>query len=177
MRTFLLNLYDYLVLNLSSPDWQKFIFTLKIISLIISALLLAAVILLIIRLRKQLKKSFELIAESISAPGLPKKKMVKRWESVLANLGREDENSYKLAVIEADKIFDDILKKIGYQGEDMGERLKQLTPAQTANLDEVWQAHKLRNQIVHEPDSKLTRAQAQRAVEIYQRALEDLEAV
>ena len=113
----------------------------------------------------------------MSAPGLPKKKMVKRWESVLANLGREDENSYKLAVIEADKIFDDILKKIGYQGEDMGERLKQLTPAQTANLDEVWQAHKLRNQIVHEPDSKLTRAQAQRAVEIYQRALEDLEAV
>ncbi len=177
MRTFLLNLYDYLVLNVASPDWQRFIFTLKIISLVISGSLLVIVILLVLRLRKQLGKSFELIAESISAPGLPKKKLVKRWESVLANLGRDDENSYKLAVIEADKIFDDILKRIGYQGENMGERLKQLTSAQATNLNEVWEAHKLRNQIVHEPDAKLTRAQAQRAVEIYQRALEDLEAV
>ena len=177
MRTFLLNLYDYLVLNISSPDWQRFIFALKIISLIVSGLLLVTIILLILRLRKQLSRSFELIAESISAPGLPKKKLVRRWESVLANLERDDENSYKLAVIEADKIFDDILKRIGYQGEDMGERLKQLTPAQAPNVNEVWEAHKLRNQIVHEPDAKLTRAQAQRAVEIYQRALEDLEAV
>lgn len=177
MRTFLLNLYDYLVLSLSSPDWQRFILTLKIISLIISALLLVAAILLIIRLRKQLESSFELIAKSVSLPGLPKKKLVKRWESVLANLEKDDENSFKLAVIEADKIFDDILKRIGYQGEDMGERLKRLTPAQIANLDEVWQAHKLRNQIVHEPDFKLTKAQARRAVEIYQRALEDLEAI
>lgn len=177
MRTFLLNLYDFLSEQLASPDWQWTILILKMISLFISLLLLIGAIILIFQLRKQLKKSLEMVAESVSAPGLPKKALTKKWQSVLDKLEKDDENSHKLAVIEADKIFDDILKRIGYQGEDMGERLKQLTPAQTANLDEVWQAHKLRNQIVHEPDSRLTHSQAQRAVEIYQRALEDLEAV
>jgi len=176
MRTALLNFYDYISPYLSSPDSHG-ISIIKAISLLISLLLLIAAIILIFQLRKQLKKSLKMVAESVAVPGLPKKALNKKWQSVLDKLERDDENSHKLAVIEADKIFDDILKRIGYQGEDMGERLKQLTPAQTANLDEIWQAHKLRNQIVHEPDSRLTHAQAQRAVEIYQRALEDLEAV
>lgn len=176
MRTALFNFYDYISLYLSSPDSQS-ISTIKAIFLLISLLLLIVAIILIFQLRKQLRKSLEMVTESVAAPGLPKKALTKKWQSVLDKLERDDENSHKLAVIEADKIFDDILKRIGYQGEDMGERLKQLTPAQTANLDEVWQAHKLRNQIVHEPDSRLTHSQAQRAVEIYQRALEDLEAV
>ncbi len=176
MRTALFNFYDYISLYLSFPDSQS-ISIIKVIFLIISLLFLIAAIILIFQLRKQLKKSLEMVTKSVAAPGLPKKALNKKWQSVLDKLAKDDENSYKLAVIEADNIFDDILKRIGYQGEDMGERLKQLTPAQTANLDEVWQAHKLRNQIVHEPDSRLTHSQAQRAVEIYQRALEDLEAV
>lgn len=176
MRTALFNFYDYISSYLSSPDSQS-ISIIKVIFLIISLLLLIAAIILIFQLRKQLKNSLEMVAESVAAPGLPKKALNKKWQSVLDKLEKDDENSYKLAVIEADNIFDDILKRIGYQGEDMGERLKQLTSAQTANLDEIWQAHKLRNQIVHEPDSRLTHSQARRAVEIYQRALEDLEAV
>jgi len=176
MRTALFNLYDYISTYLSSSDGQG-ISIIKAISLLISLLLLIAAIILIFQLRKRFKESLEMVAESVSAPGLPKKALNKKWQSVLDKLAKDDEDSYRLAVIEADKIFDDILKRIGYQGENMGERLKQLTTAQIANLDEVWQAHKLRNQIVHEPDSRLTHSQAQRAVEIYQRAMEDLEAI
>ncbi len=176
MRTALLNFYDYISLYLASPGSQMLV-TLKVISLIISLLLLIAIFILIFRLRKQLGKSLEMITESVAAPGLPQKVMDERWQSVLEKLESQDESNYKLAVIEADKIFDDLLKRIGYVGEDMGQRLKQLTIAQLANLDEIWQAHKLRNQIVHEPDFKLTHAQAERAVEIFQRALEDLEVI
>lgn len=177
MRTTLLKIYDYLSVYLTSPDWQGSLSFLKIISLVISSLLFIAVVFLIFQIRTNIKKSLEIMTESVTGPDLPKKVIVKKWQSVLEKLAKDDENSYKLAVIEADKIFDDLLKKIGYQGEDMGERLRQLTPAQVANLDEVWQAHKLRNQIVHQPDSKINHSQAQRAVEIYQRALEDLETI
>jgi len=176
MRTALFNLYDYISIYLSSSDGQS-ISIIKVVSLLISLLLLIAAIILTFQIRKRFKESLGMVAESVSVPGLPKKALNKKWQSVLDKLAKDDENSYKLAVIEADKIFDDILKRIGYQGEDMGERLKQLTTAQTANLDEIWQAHKLRNQIVHEPDFRLTHSQAQRAVEIYQRAMEDLEAI
>lgn len=171
------NAYEIYFAYFSSSEWQQNVFVLKIISLVISALLLFALIILISKIKSNIKKSLETISQSIETPALPKKAMVKKWESVLEKLESDDENTCKLAVIEADKIFDDLLVKIGYQGEDMGDRLKQLTPAQLSNLDQVWQAHKVRNQIVHQPDFRLTRSQAVRAVEIYQRALEDLEAI
>jgi len=90
-------------------------------------------------------------------------------------LEKNNESDYKLALIEADNIFDNLLKKIGYQGEDMGERLKQITEAQLANIDDLWQAHKVRNRIAHESDFKLTYSQTKRAIEIFQRAARDLE--
>jgi hypothetical protein len=177
MRTALFEIYDNLFQYFSSTDWQQIFSTFEVISLIISFLLLVAIIFLIIKIRKDIKKQLSTIVESVADSDLPKKIMVERWESVLKKLEANDESSYKLAVIEADKIFDDLLKRMGYQGEDMGERLRQLTSSQIANLDEVWQAHKIRNRIVHEPDFQLKRSQAKRVVEIYQRALEDLEAV
>jgi len=177
MRTFLLNLSDYISNYLNLLEWQQTVFTLKIISLIISSLLFMAAVILIVRLRANIKKSLEMVAGSTEGPALPKKEINKKWEAVLEKLESDDESNFKLAVIEADKIFDDILKRIGYQGEDMGDRLKQLTSAQLTNLDEIWQAHKVRNQIVHQLDFHLTHSQAKRAIEIYQRALEDLEAI
>ena len=176
IKTALKEIYDPLFEHFFSVDWQSYILILKIISLVISVLLFIAIIILIVRIVSN-KKSFEMLAESVTAPELPKKAIVKKWEAILSKLEKDEENSYKLAVIEADKMFDDLLKKIGYQGEDMGTRLKQITTAQIANLDELWQAHKVRNQIVHEPDFALTLSQAKQVVEIYQRAMEDLEAL
>ena len=177
MRTALLQIYDFLLVYFDSVDWRLIILMLKIISSIISILLLLVVVSLIVQLRKNIKKSLEMAAASVLAPELPKKTMTKNWQSVLEKLESKDESNYKMAVIEADKIFDDILKRIGYQGEDMAERLKQITSAQLANIDEIWQAHKLRNRLVHELGFRINHSQAKQAVEIYQRALEDLEAI
>ncbi len=177
MRTSLLKIYDALTSQVGSNDWHQIILFLKIISVIISILLVLAIISLIFKIRKNIQKFLEMAGESIVAPDLPKKVIVEQWQSISEKLESKDGNAHRMAVIEADKIFDDVLKKIGYQGEDMGERLKQLTPAQLPNLEELWQAHKIRNQIVHQSDFQLTRNQAERAVEIYQRALQDLEAL
>jgi len=160
-----------------SPTWQKWLPILKSISVMLSLIFLACIVMAVFRFRYNLARRMEAVTTSLGAPDLPKKKIVKKWQSVLKKLEAEDENSLKLAVIEADKMFDDLLKKIGYRGEDMGERLKQITPAQLTNIQDVWEAHKLRNQIVHQPDFRLNRAQAERAIEIYQRALEELQAI
>lgn len=150
---------------------------LKILSVIISLGLVILIVYQIILLRKRLHQPLEMLTESIDAPELPKKKITKQWEAILARLETEQESEYKMAVIEADKILDDLLEKIGYEGENMAERLKQITPAQMVHINEVWEAHKLRNRIVHEPDFHLTCPQARRAIEIYQKALEDLEMI
>jgi hypothetical protein len=177
MRTLLLNLYDYFLIYFASPEWEKTLLILKSLSVTICFLLLVVLVYLIFQLRANIRNSVETATKSIGTPSLPKKRMTKKWNAILKKLETGDESNLKLAVIEADKILDDLLKKIGYQGENMGERLKQLTPAQIANLEALWQAHKLRNSIVHDPDFRLTRSQAENAIKIYQRTLEDLQAL
>jgi len=167
----LLKIYN----NFLAIDWQGIIVSLKIISVILSVFFIFFIIILLFKIRKNIKKALLAIAKSVTAPDLPKKELDKKWSSVMNKLEKNNESDYKLALIEADNIFDDLLRKIGYQGEDMGERLKQITEAQLANIDELWQAHKVRNRIAHEPGFKLTYSQAKRAIEIYQQAMEDLE--
>ncbi len=179
MRTELFELYDNIAMAApaASEAGSDIVSILKIISIVISILLVIASAFLIYKLRKGIGQSIERVEESVSAPGLVKEVFDENWQSVLDKMDLEDESSWKLAVIEADKILDDVLKRIGYQGEDMGERLKQITKTQLASIDEVWQAHKMRNNIVHDPGYQVSKGQARRAIEIYQRALQDMEAL
>lgn len=59
----------------------------------------------------------------------------------------------KLGIIEADKLVDTVLKKAGIKGGTLGERLrgaKDLVPRDV--YSNMWEAHKVRNQIVHDDD-------------------------
>ncbi len=81
-----------------------------------------------------------------------------------------------LAVIDADKLLDEALKKRRYKGKTMGERLVAAQRSLTNN-DGVWFAHKLRNRLVHEPGAKLNKKDVQRALEGFKQALKDLGAL
>ncbi len=175
MRTAFYKIQDFLITYFNSADWQNSISILKIISVIFSFLLLVAIILIIFKIRENIQRSLEIVKKNIGPDIPPKEATNKKWQTILDKLEGINESDYKLAVIEADKILDDFLKRLGYQGEDMGERLKQIKFDKLANIDDLWQAHKVRNRIAHEPDFQLTQTQAKRTIEIYQRALEDLE--
>jgi hypothetical protein len=175
MRTAFYEIQEFLTDYFGSVDWQNIILALKIISVIFSCLLLVAIVLLIARIKEDLDRFMGTVSERTMAAGLPGKKMDSQWHTIFEKLESDNESDYKLAVIEADKILDGLLKDRGYYGEDMGERLKQANSEKLPNLDELWQAHKVRNRIAHETDFQLNQSQARRAVEIYRRAFQDLE--
>ncbi|MCJ7787023.1 hypothetical protein MUP06_02330 [Patescibacteria group bacterium] len=104
------------------------------------------------------------------------KKIAKIWSKIKERLESGSESEYKLAVIEADSMLSDILERMGFKGETLGNRLKQVTTDILPSIEETWEAHKIRNNIVHDPDYKLTLDQAQKALEIYEQALRDLQA-
>jgi hypothetical protein len=54
--------------------------------------------------------------------------------------------------------------------------LQKVTAGTLPNVEEVWEAHKIRNNIVHDPDYRLSLDEAKRALEIYEKALTDLQA-
>ena len=123
---------------------------------------------------------FELMGVKVELPvsdlieGKSPRRAVRAWKRVEERLAVGDDPHLKLAVIEADKVLDEVLKLSGFPGESMGDRLKSVNSAQLSNLNDIWHAHKLRNRIVHEPDYDITKVEADVAVKIYARALEEL---
>lgn len=79
----------------------------------------------------------------------------------------------KLAVVEADKLLDTVLRKLHFPGETMGERLKTAAYKYPA-ISQVWPAHKLRNQLVHDATFEITVRQAKSAVRDFYAALKAL---
>ncbi len=93
-----------------------------------------------------------------------------RMKDVLEHSESDNPNDWKLAIIEADIILDDVLKKHGYAGNSLGERLKSISPNQLESLSSAWEAHKIRNRIAHDgADFVLTKRIAQETIVSYQR--------
>ena len=88
----------------------------------------------------------------------------------------DDSGKYKLAVIEADKLVDRAFKERGLRGQTMGERLVSAGEF-LSDKEAVWQAHKLRNRLVHEMDIELSLVQTKKALASFARALKDLGAL
>ena len=105
---------------------------------------------------------------------LPKKRSIRAWRHVTVHFARGDENSLKVSLIEADNLLDEALRLAGYRGIDLGERLKKITSAELPLINEVWEAHKIRNRVAHETGFRLDRATAERALEVYQKVFQDL---
>jgi ABC-type lipoprotein release transport system permease subunit len=107
--------------------------------------------------------------------GLNKQYFDRQWQTLLARV----KNGYDgmiLAVIDADKLLDEALKKKGYKGKTMGERM--VSAQRTfSNNDGVWYAHKLRNRLVHEPNVRLKKNEAKSALAGVRQGLKDLGAL
>lgn len=99
-----------------------------------------------------------------------------RWMSIEHSLIKDQPATFQMAVLNADKLVEQALKDKGVAGQTMGERLK-ASKAQFTRLDALWNAHKLRNQVAHEPDVKISYDQARRALAAFKRALKDLGAI
>lgn len=99
-----------------------------------------------------------------------------RMRGIETQMRSNDMNALHMAVLNADKLFDNALKERGYRGDTMGERLKRAT-RHLKNADGIWAAHKLRNRIAHEDKVNVTKNQAMRAVAIFRAGLKDLGAL
>lgn len=103
--------------------------------------------------------------------GLNQEYFTRKWKELQKGLNKAD--SWPMAVIQADSLLDEALRKRHFKGRTMGERLVAAQKALSDN-DSVWYAHKLRNKIVHEVDVKLTQKDVKKALIGFRQALKDL---
>ena len=84
------------------------------------------------------------------------------------------EADWRLAIIEADSLVDEIFQQIGFGGENLGERMSAISPQELRSIVDLREAHQLRNKIVHTPGYKISRQEAERVLRKYQKILEEL---
>lgn len=97
-----------------------------------------------------------------------------QWQEIQKLLASK--NTWPLAVINADKLLDEALKRRKFKGKTMGERLVAAQRTLSSN-DTVWFAHKLRNKLVHEDYDLTKKAEIKEALLGYLQALKDLGAL
>jgi hypothetical protein len=98
----------------------------------------------------------------------------KRWKEVQQTLAAAQVGP-RMAVIDADRLLDQALKQSNVRGETMGERLKNAR-GRFKNNQAIWEAHKLRNRLVHE-DVQLKKSDAHSALNSFHKGLKDLGAL
>ena len=103
-----------------------------------------------------------------------KRKQLRSWKRIVFMAKTDDINSWKKAILNADKIFDDVLKMSGYRGDTVHARFQQLPPEALSNREDIVQAHKIRDKIMQEPDFQITQAETISALKIYQKAFQEL---
>ncbi len=117
-----------------------------------------------------------LLFASKSSPKLKIDRYRTQWLAIENSFSKDNPASWQLAIFNADKLVDRALRESKYKGQTMGERMKSAQKIWT-NANYIWGAHKIRNQLAHETDVKLTHSTALRALSAYKQALKDLGAI
>lgn len=97
-----------------------------------------------------------------------------RWKEVQKLCS--DKESWPKAIVDADRLLDEALKKRRFGGKNMGERMVRAQRTFTDN-DGAWFGHKLRTRIESDPEAKLKEDEVKNALIGIRQALKDLGAL
>ncbi|MFH1769442.1 MAG: hypothetical protein ABH833_02120 [Parcubacteria group bacterium] len=149
----------------------------KLVAIYLSLVLTIGLIMIVYHIfgmvRKEKKKLMHILDEP-ETPQDAQRMYADDWEQIKRSSTSLQEAEWKLSIIQADKLVDEMLRTKGYEGESMGERLKSIDPNSFSSLQDVWEAHKLRNLLVHDMNYAVSKGQAVGAVESFERFLHEL---
>ncbi|MFZ2049076.1 MAG: hypothetical protein WAV25_02170 [Minisyncoccia bacterium] len=116
--------------------------------------------------------------EDIFGLGVDETFVNEKWEKVQKNINSLNQSDWKLAIIEADVMLDDLLKASGYHGDTLGEMLKSVEKSDFVTIEAAWEAHKIRNQIAHDGSGfDLTDREAKRVIALYESVFKEFKII
>lgn len=150
-----------------------------IISSILSIFCMAIIVFSLVRIRElQLFDKYEI--EHEIAVALARRNELSagenpRWKHVLSLIESPSESDWRMAIIEADSMLDELLQEKGYSGDTLGERLKNARSDAFVSINNAWSAHEIRNKIAHSgSDYSLSQLESRRVMRLYETVFEEL---
>lgn len=95
------------------------------------------------------------------------------WQSIAELMTSEDDHAWTKAIFEADKLLEWSMGVSGVSGKGLGEKLRNGRRL-IRNIDDIWNAHKLRNKLAHEMNVQIRKQEAVMAIKSFEIAIRNL---
>src|SRR3990172_4526033 len=153
--------------------FSKFYYWLVVLLSLAAILFIVIIIYTLIRIHELKKHEKEhlkkLLVREPSSTGKNEK-----WEKIKQDIHSQNPSDWRLAIIEADTMLDEMVQSMGYKGADLGERMKSIEPSDFETLNDAWEAHKVRNRIAHDGRAyPLTHDEAKRIIGLFEKVFRE----
>jgi hypothetical protein len=190
LATAILNYIDNLNLGAANSFWARLVDYFlthlwpiwKFVAAIVSVLALVGIIYNSLKLRAINIEENKFYGVLPGASVLGEKKIIEpkneKWEKVLKQSYSDNPSDWRLAVIEADVILEDLLKTLGYQGESVGEMLKSVDKSEFLSIEDAWEAHKIRNAVAHSGENfQLNERETKRVIALFEKVFREFDII
>lgn len=132
---------------------------------------IAGVTFVLFKMARLRRKKLEAILKIETSP--PEQSEL-RWQRILNLASSPNESDWKVAIIEADNILEEMVETMGYAGDSLGEKMKSIEKSDFTTLDDAWEAHKARNRIAHSSEH-ITQRETKRILSLYEKVFREFE--
>lgn len=154
-----------------------------VISMLLSIVCIALIIFSLVRLIEIQLYDKEEVEHEIHTALLKEKEKERdanpRWHYILTLIESPNDSDWRVAIIEADSMLEEVLKKEkGLSGETVSELLEGAKESGYAHIQDAWDAHLVRNEIAHQgSDFPLSQVEGRRVIKMFQNFFEELRVI
>jgi hypothetical protein len=101
-----------------------------------------------------------------------------KWEQIQMHMNSKNPSEWRVAIIEADIMLDDLLKTLSYHGDTVGDKLKAVEKSDFTTVEAAWEAHKVRNQIAHQgADFQINDREVKRVIGLFETVFREFQII
>ncbi len=178
MPSFLTNIYVSLV----GFHWPVILYWSRIVFTVLDAVLVVAFVVVFAKARKfrpVLMPRLDVSGEANRAAEnyFDIERYKEAWKKIKEKAFEAPPHSLTWGVVSADNLADNALKEMKLPGEHMADRLENLEFGDRKTLENLWRAHKIRNDLVHTQDFEISGDEAKELLDVYETFLKKLGAL
>lgn len=170
----IVNLIEKINSFISTPLFHAIFLIVKIIFIIAFFYLLGGIIYFLLKTNFIRAYFLEDLIEFISFKPYGATKTQKRWKKIRERLRSDQENDFKVAVIEASLLLNDLLKERGIEGIDVKEKLEKVGREAISNFDDFLEVYNTYKFVSEDPSYHLTKKETKRFLDVYETVMKDL---
>jgi hypothetical protein len=106
---------------------------------------------------------------SLSKKDTSKNPQIEHWKHIVEMFQSSEVTAWRMAIIDADAMLEDLITQMGFSGQNFGEKLKNMQQESVPWVQSAWDVHLLRNKLAHEGSRyPLNDREAYQAFKVYE---------